>query len=655
MDLSQTTAVSLSSSTSASASSALSSCTINNLLKDIYVEGAPLETIEALCQNGMNDAFPHAVPTIEQLLLQNPGMNIYLWSTLEAPGHPSICCLLVPQGHPPILCCVDLDSSTSTTAFCRLDQRQFRWAPLSGHPSLARAHQLVCDADPSTGTEHFLLMSPLKAIQKMQSIKSVEFEFSGHNLECVLKDHGSIDAFVSETIAKIPLENTPNTQSALKWAVEEAIADRRKEFETVSDSFKDCIMTSLGFDSIESACEFDGKTKRLKILAIENTRPNLRFNQWLGSADIAISHLDSLSLLKSPVAKSQMNVIDLGGGVNSPSFVLTMALLVDFLRCLQRTDCLQCLNALMELVPYGRLAIFLAEKGYALAKGKREVKEAFLGKVYSTLLRKFRSSTLSPPACVGDFLVNFSVFAGVGGVSQVINDRSLAANKLRLDPSGSIQLQISFTGIDVYYAISPSMLQRYVSTACVPDLLIKVLSTPGNEVQVPPGHRNSAAAEDIAADNAADVDVRSDCTKQAILHLPDATLSPEGKQRAEKTLPNKEITFDDLLSIAKRSIRSIGVKNLFDPHYRAMTDRSVMIGTASIKGSSRSHAVVIDGTKGKRGIIFDPYEGFGEVERTPAGLKKLGIESFTQAYEIQRNEISKRKRAKLERDTGLPF
>ena len=56
---------------------------------------------------------------------------------------------------------------------------------------------------------------------------------------------------------------------------------------------------------------------------------------------------------------------------------------------------------------------------------------------------------------------------------------------------------------------------------------------------------------------------------------------------------------------------------------------SILIGTAIIEGSSRSHAVFIDGTKGERGIIFDPHGGFGEVERTPAGLKKLGIESFS--------------------------
>ena len=60
-----------------------------------------------------------------------------------------------------------------------------------------------------------------------------------------------------------------------------------------------------------------------------------------------------------------------------------------------------------------------------------------------------------------------------------------------------------------------------------------------------------------------------------------------------------------------------------------MSSNSILIGTAIVEGSSRSHAVVIDGTEGERGIIFDPHEGFGKVERTPAGLKKLGIEYFS--------------------------
>ena len=298
-----------------------------------------------------------------------------------------------------------------------------------------------------------------------------------------------------------------------------------------------------------------------------------------------------------------------------------------------------------KLVPYNRLATFLFEKGYVLAKGTGKVKVAFFDRVYKTLLRIARNCNRSPPASVGDFLVNFSVFAeprqrGVGGVSQVINARSRAANKLRLDPSNSIQLQISLTGGDEYYAISPRMLSSYVSPACVPDLITKVLSSPSKEVDVPPGNRNSAD------------DVQSDCIKQAIIHLPNAILSPEGKQRAKETLPDKEITFPDLHPLIKSRIRSIGIKKLFDPHTSAMTNRSVMIGTASVTGSSRSHAVVIDG---KEGTIFDPHEGFGEVERTPAGLKRLGIDRFTQVYEVQRNEISKQKREKLQRETGLPF
>lgn len=146
--------------------------------------------------------------------------------------------------------------------------------------------------------------------------------------------------------------------------------------------------------------------------------------------------------------------------------------------------------------------------------------------------------------------------------------------------------------------------------------------------------------------------------KQAFLNLPAVVLSPMGKKRAEKILPDREIGFDDLYNAVRCGIRSVNIKNTprdEDPHQLAMSSNSILIGTANIEGSFRSHAVVIDGTKGNEGTIFDPHEGFGEVKRTPAGLKKLGIKSFTQAYEIQRNEIGKKRRVKLQRDTSLPF
>ena len=52
---------------------------------------------------------------------------------------------------------------------------------------------------------------------------------------------------------------------------------------------------------------------------------------------------------------------------------------------------------------------------------------------------------------------------------------------------------------------------------------------------------------------------------------------------------------------------------------------------------------------------FTPEGTFAAAAKHLPRLKELGIESFTQAYEIQRNEISKKKRVKLQRDTGLPF
>lgn len=116
--------------------------------------------------------------------------------------------------------------------------------------------------------------------------------------------------------------------------------------------------------------------------------------------------------------------------------------------------------------------------------------------------------------------------------------------------------------------------------------------------------------------------------------------------------------FHELNGYINSNVRSIIIKNApkqTDPHEHAMTAKTVMVATAMIEGSSRSHAVIIDGTKGRRGTIYDPSEGFGEVQRSNAGLKKLGIKSFSQENEIQRNDISDKRRAKLQRDTGIPY
>ena len=226
----------------------------------------------------------------------------------------------------------------------------------------------------------------------------------------------------------------------MQRSVEDAIAAQRKEHKSLFETIKGLITGPFGFDSIESFNTFDDSIKKLKIFAIEHAeRADSRINPCYGDADPAfvISHLDSLLLLERPVATSQITVINVEGGVVSSHFTLAMALLVDLLRCLERTQCLRCVDALKKLVPHDRFIRFLDEKGYTLAQGDSS---KFLDSVYNTLLRKVRSSTQSPPTNVGDFLVNFSVFAEHHGLSQVTNARSLAANKLRLDPSDPSQL-----------------------------------------------------------------------------------------------------------------------------------------------------------------------------------------------------------------------
>ena len=81
-----------------------------------------------------------------------------------------------------------------------------------------------------------------------------------------------------------------------------------------------------------------------------------------------------------------------------------------------------------------------------------------------------------------------------------------------------------------------------------------------------------------------------------------------------------------------------------------MTNPSKMI--AVFLDGSRSHAVAVDGTRGK---IIDPIKEYGEVERTPAGLKKLGINCFIQVYVLRPVEVGEKRRRALKKKTGLPW
>lgn len=468
MDLAQTTA---DSSASASASSPPLSCKMDELIRNMHVERASLATIQALRQSGKKCQFPHALSSLNRLRHANPGMDIYLWLKVESSGNLSLCGLLVPRdSRPPIACCVSNTIHSGNTCYYDFEKLLLRWAKLSSDPSHANMYQLVCDANPCTDRdiyEHFFLFQPIPGsiLQRIKRIKSVKFNVPGSDgtqtLEYIPDDHDSLDEFVKN----ISLENTPSTctHRALQWSVEKAISAQQKKHQSYLTFLEGLITGPLGFDSIDSFNKFNDSIKKIKIFAIEHTeRADPCINPYYGNAGPAfvISHFDSLVLLETPVVTSQMTVIDVEGGVASSHFMLAMALLVDLLRCLKRTQCLKCVNDLMELVPHDRFVRFLNEKGYTLAQGDRS---KFLDSVYNTLLRDVRKFYRCPHG-LEDYIFNYSAFArqcDSGGVSRV-KARSLPkcpACKLRLHPKDPSQLQISFTGIDEYYAISPVFLK----------------------------------------------------------------------------------------------------------------------------------------------------------------------------------------------------
>ena len=139
--------------------------------------------------------------------------------------------------------------------------------------------------------------------------------------------------------------------------------------------------------------------------------------------------------------------------------------------------------------------------------------------------------------------------------------------------------------------------------------------------------------------------------KRALLHLDDTIISPRAKERIELTFPNHELTFWQSgncaicsATLSKALVFLRRPPKGTDVHNFAMTNPSKMI--AVFLDGSRSHAVAVDGTRGK---IIDPIKEYGEVERTPAGLKKLGINSFIRVYVLTPVEVGEKRRRALKK------
>ena len=337
---------------------------------------------------------------------------------------------------------------------------------------------------------------------------------------------------------------------------------------------------------------------------------------------------DSNNSLPSPSAKFFTGLFPLDAtGRTSTHFLLLMISLVELLSRLKRLDVLDDESALLSLIPHRRLFYYLESQSYVI---NEDVNTFSLSHVFSALVRKVKQVGRLPHD-VSDFIVDFGIFDDTVQSSVDIN---CYPSTLRLDPENHNGLQISFEGADDSFQIlHPSLLPAFMSTGGLVNLIKLLLILPHHRVRVPYGSR--------------------DCMKRALLHHDDTIISPRAKERIELTFPNHELTYWQLRHLFDDFVKSASISRPpkgTDVHDFAMTNPSKMI--AIFLDGSRSHAVAVDGTRGK---IIDPIKGYGEVERDAAGLKKLGINSFIQVYVLRPVEVSEKKRRALNKKTGLPW
>ena len=394
-----------------------------------------------------------------------------------------------------------------------------------------------------------------------------------------------------------------------------------------------------GFNSVDSFLEYQSSVKIIKIFPIEFVdRTNPEINAFYGNADPAFVITDHKSL--SPSAKSFTGSLPLDTtGRTSTHFLFLMISLVELLSRLKRLDVLDDESALLALIPHRRLFYYLESQSYVI---NEDVNTFSLSHVFSALMTKVKQVGRLPRD-LPDFIVDFGIFDDTA-LSSV--DNNCSPSTLRLDPENDSRLQISFQGAgDSFHILHPSLLPAFISTGGLANLIKDLLILPHHRVQVPPGSRKEHA---LTVD-----EVPANCMKRALLHLDDTIMSPRAKKRIELTFPEHELTFWQLRHLFGDFIKSATISRPpkgTDVHDFVMTNPSKMI--AMFSSGSRSHAVAVDGTRGK---IIDPVEECGEVERSAAGLKKLRINSFIQVYVLRPVEVSEKRRRALNKKTGLPW
>jgi len=331
-------------------------------------------------------------------------------------------------------------------------------------------------------------------------------------------------------------------------------------------------------------------------------------------------------------------------GAASQFGTLGVLLMVDLLERTHYLDQVICLPNLYDktiaLFGEDRILLQLGKDPSIYAFIRPRVK-AFVRSLFGELSEVVKSVGRGPTSTL-DFVMNF-LFSS--GVTLDLPDTGYA-RAVRLSPGGNCKkLEISYMGSDEFYPTNVRHLAKFVSKGGMQVLLLDILTHPeaGYVHEVPAGSREENELE-------------VNCFKQTLLLAPDHTLSPEGKRRVMKVIPDHEITIPRANQLFRHSIKTICLSRVkTNIQERAMESSDVMIGV--FNDGPRRHCVLVDGSDGA-GTIIDPvssYNTYGSQTRSKRSLSKLHIDEFSSLYTLKRVCLGDKKRKGCEKTLKLPF
>ncbi|KAL7555318.1 hypothetical protein ACHAWF_018980 [Thalassiosira exigua] len=603
--------------------------------------------------------FSHLPGTATKLLKEHPLSDIYLYAaTEEVDGCEAqyIVATVVPKGHTPTQMVAQHDGSKVTPR--PFGDIGYSWAKARSEALEGRVYFLACDIDdahiPSglhRNSDIFFLTrgdlergrdGTLRVDAVSYTVKTSENEVENvtwipgeekmrNHVQSVMTQYYNVD---TDTNSKATQQVRMHVMEEVKSGLKQARTEKQQQIDSYMEAAKTTEVAFKTFKLVKIVpVNFQGQiTGRLSnkmhdAIGVQSEHvvsdhyylaprlvENLSRGLLVNGAPQSLQTFDYLQWTASPVIER-----------------LNMILVVEFL---DRTGYLGEIDCKQIIATFGAERV-LQHFGLSLSEMTSDegVGEGMVRKYLIELTRKLGSifEQNGRPSDALNFFVAVLPFKSPDlEANRQIEplDKERAAGYLCFDEEDEM-LKIIYHNDEsgARHPIEPKDIGIFVKPEEILPLNLVVLSRKTTHVA-----KIGAGARDDG-DPVADEE-RSDCWKQALLHLP--CLDPAAKQRVQDHIPDCRLTFGKIYGIIQQHVRTIVLKKVTENvHDTAMTAKEVMIGEFAC--GPYTHCVVIDG---HRDVIIDPALHPKEFKRRSRDMKRRGAEEFTTLYIVTKRVLN---------------